>query len=79
VNRYSVYDADIRPLGFRFVEIDGSVTDRAVADTRALINDEARRAEDAAHNFAIGLKFLGFTMLRERLAALVKGARPAAA
>jgi len=79
VNRYSVYDADIRPLGFRFVEINGSVTDQAVAETRALINDEARRAEDAAHNFAIGLKYLGFTMLRERLATLLEKAQQTAA
>jgi glycosyltransferase involved in cell wall biosynthesis len=79
VNRYTVYEADIRPLGFRFVEINGSITDQAVAETRALINDEARRAEDAAHNFAIGLKYLGFTMLKERLSTLLQTARPTAA
>jgi mannosylglucosylglycerate synthase len=79
VNRYTVYDADIRPLGFRFVEINGSITDQAVAETRALINDSERRAADAAHNFGIGLKYLGFTMLQERLSTLLEAARPAAA
>ena len=34
VNRYPVYEADIRPLGFRFVEIDGVVTDEAVEAVR---------------------------------------------
>jgi glycosyltransferase involved in cell wall biosynthesis len=71
VNRYSVYDADIKPLGFRFVEIDGAVTDGAVAAVRALIHDRDRRAEDAAHNFAIGLRHLGFSMLQERLAGVI--------
>jgi glycosyltransferase involved in cell wall biosynthesis len=71
VNRYSVYKADIKPLGFRFVELDGAVTDEAVTEVRALIHDNDRRAEDAAHNFAIGRRHLSFTMLRERLAAVI--------
>ena len=34
VNRYSVYEADIGPLGFDLIEIDGEVTDEAVEATR---------------------------------------------
>ncbi|HLE58838.1 MAG TPA: glycosyltransferase family 4 protein [Candidatus Limnocylindria bacterium] len=71
VNRYTVYEADIRPLGFRFVEISGAITDRTVTEVHQLIRDEQRRADDAAHNFAIGLRHLGFAMLRERLAAVL--------
>jgi mannosylglucosylglycerate synthase len=72
VNRYSVYDADIRPLGFRFVEIQGAITDATVLDVRNLVRDEQRRADDAAHNFATGLRHLGFEMLQERLAAVLE-------
>jgi len=75
VNRYSVYEADIKPLGFRFVEVDGAITDRSVADVRELIHDKERRAEDAAHNFAIARRHLGFTMLQERLAAVIDSLR----
>jgi glycosyltransferase involved in cell wall biosynthesis len=71
VNRYSVYDADIRPLGFRFVEIEGAITDLAVREVRDLVHDEQRRAEDAAHNFATARQHLGFTMLQERLAGVL--------
>ncbi|MDP9468826.1 MAG: glycosyltransferase family 4 protein [Chloroflexota bacterium] len=71
VNRYPVYDADIRPLGFRFVEIDGAVTDTTVAGVRALIHDEGRRAADAAHNFAIARQHLSFTMLEKHLAGVI--------
>lgn len=71
VNRYSVYDADIRPLGFRFVEIDGVIRDMTVRDVRDLVHDEQRRADDAAHNYATARQHLGFTMLRERLAAVI--------
>jgi glycosyltransferase involved in cell wall biosynthesis len=71
VNRYTVYDADIRPLGFRFVEIDGAITDATVRDVRDLVHDEQRRAEDAEHNYAMARQHLGFTMLQERLAAVI--------
>lgn len=78
VNRYSVYDADIRPLGFRFVEIDGAITDRTVAEVRELIHDPQRRADDAAYNFALGRRYLGFTMLQERLASVIDSLQPKA-
>jgi glycosyltransferase involved in cell wall biosynthesis len=71
VNRYSVYDADIRPLGFRFVEIDGAITDATIAEVRQLLRDPERRAADAAHNYAIARANLGFTMLQERLDNLI--------
>jgi glycosyltransferase involved in cell wall biosynthesis len=71
VNRYSVYTSDIKPLGFRFVEIDGAITDATVTEVRDLLRDGERRASDAAHNFAIARFHLGFTMLQERLAAAI--------
>jgi glycosyltransferase involved in cell wall biosynthesis len=71
VNRYPVYEADIRPLGFRFVEIDGVVTDAAAAAVRALLADPARQAADAEHNFAIGKAHLGYDRLERGLADLL--------
>jgi glycosyltransferase involved in cell wall biosynthesis len=71
VNRYPVYDADIRPLGFRFIEIDGAITTATVASVRAALRDQDRRAEDAAHNYAVAHRHLGFTMLQQRLAEII--------
>jgi len=73
VNRYPVYEADIKPLGLRFVEIDGAVTDEAVAEVRELLASPRKRAEMARHNFAIGREHLGYDVLRRRLPALVRG------
>jgi glycosyltransferase involved in cell wall biosynthesis len=72
VNRYPVYEADIRPLGFRFVEIDGVVTDAAADAVRSLLADPARQAADAEHNFAIGQAHLGYGRLEQGLAELLK-------
>jgi glycosyltransferase involved in cell wall biosynthesis len=66
VNRYSVYAADIGPLGFDFVEIDGAVTDEAVAATRALLNDRGLRERTVRHNYALaGVHFSYETVARE--------------
>lgn len=71
VNRYPVYDADIRPLGFRFVEIQGAVTDEAVRAVRAILRDHEAQASDAEHNFAIGQKHLGYDRLESALQELI--------
>jgi mannosylglucosylglycerate synthase len=71
VNRYPVYAADIGPLGFRFIEIDGEVTDAAVERARALLADPGQRRADAAHNFTIGSRHLSYARLAEDLRRLL--------
>ena len=71
VNRYSVYEADIRPLGFRFIELSGQVTDEAVEDLRAALADPSREAADTEHNFALAREHFSYDRLRRELAALL--------
>lgn len=73
VNRYPVYDADIRPLGLRFVEIQGEITDEAVSRIRELLADPRKQAAVARHNFRIGREHLGYDVLRRRLPELLGG------
>ena len=63
VNRYPVYARDLGPAGFRFIEIDGLVTDTAVAGVADLLADPARAARDAAHNHAIARARFGLDTL----------------
>ena len=67
VNRYSVYDADIRPLGFKFVEIDGVVTPDTVREVKRILRDPARQAAIAHHNFVLGQQHLSYEVLQRRL------------
>jgi glycosyltransferase involved in cell wall biosynthesis len=71
VNRYPVYEADIRPLGLRFVELDGSVTDAAVSQVKVLVSSPSRRQAMARHNFAIARDHLSYRLLRRRLRRLI--------
>ena len=72
VNRYPVYDADIRPLGLRFIEIDGAITEDTVAEVRALLSNPRRIRENARHNFEIGREHLSYGLLRRSLAKLLR-------
>jgi mannosylglucosylglycerate synthase len=71
VNRYAVYEADIRPLGFRFVELNGKVTDEAVRQVRALLADPGLRAAEGRHNFLLGERHLSYDRLARSLAELL--------
>ncbi|MGH2445881.1 MAG: glycosyltransferase [Candidatus Limnocylindria bacterium] len=67
VNRYSVYDADIRPLGFRFIEIDGAITADTVRQVRSALANPRRQAAIARHNFEIARRHLSYDVLARRL------------
>ena len=71
VNRYSVYDADIRPLGFRFIELNGEVTDDAVDQLREALRNRPRTRADTNHNFELGVQHFGYARLRRELEALL--------
>ncbi|HVM25813.1 MAG TPA: glycosyltransferase family 4 protein [Candidatus Limnocylindrales bacterium] len=67
VNRYSVYDADIRPLGFRFIEISGVVTAETVREVKRAIADPRRQARIARRNFEVASRHLSYEVLQRRL------------
>ena len=71
VNRYSVYMSDIAPMGFRFIEIDGAITDDTVAAVREALADPARQRRIARHNFDIARRRLSYRVLRRRLRRLL--------
>jgi glycosyltransferase involved in cell wall biosynthesis len=71
VNRYSVYETDIRPLGFRFVEIQGAITDEVIEEVKVVLADPERRSADAKHNFELGRQYLSYEMLEAKLRGLL--------
>jgi len=63
VNRYPVYVADIAPLGFRFVEIDGMVSDDAVECTRRLLHGGELCSQMTETNLQIARRHLSYRAL----------------
>jgi mannosylglucosylglycerate synthase len=71
VNRYPVYVADIAPLGVRFIEIEGAITEGTVREVRSLVGNPRRLRENARHNFEVGRRKLSYTVLRRHLRKLL--------
>ncbi|HET6381652.1 MAG TPA: glycosyltransferase family 4 protein [candidate division Zixibacteria bacterium] len=71
VNRYPVYVSDIAPMGFRFIEMDGAVTDAVIAAVREALANPERQRRIARHNFEIARRRLSYTVLRRRLRRLL--------
>jgi mannosylglucosylglycerate synthase len=77
VNRYPVYDLDIRPKGFRSVEMDGFMTAAAVEATLALLDDATRIVEWTEANYQVGLRHFSHRVVRDGLRAELEAMFPA--
>jgi glycosyltransferase involved in cell wall biosynthesis len=71
VNRYPVYAADIAPLGLEFIEIDGAVTDQAVAEVQRVLASPDKQRRIAERNYEIARRRLSYKVLRRRLRRLL--------
>ena len=67
VNNYSIYEADIKPKGFKVVEFDGYISDRTLEETRYVLNNPDVTEEEAEHNFELAKRYYSYTMLEKRL------------
>ena len=71
VNRYSVYVADIAPLGFDFVEVDGWISDESVSEVRRLLDDPARCQEAVEKNYELAHQHFSYTVLAQAIEQLL--------
>jgi glycosyltransferase involved in cell wall biosynthesis len=67
VNRYPVYNSDIQPLGFQFIELDGFVDDRAVEQSIQIIKSPKDTSEMVEGNFAIAREHFSLETLKGKL------------
>jgi glycosyltransferase involved in cell wall biosynthesis len=67
VNRYPVYNADIGPLGFEFVELDGFVDDAAIQKTKELLKNPDQVQAMAQKNYAVAQEHFSLEVLQRKL------------
>jgi glycosyltransferase involved in cell wall biosynthesis len=77
VNRYTIYELDIRPKGFRCLEMDGYITESLVRETNELMEDRERSRAWADENYAIGLHHYSHQAVRDGLRAELEEMFPA--
>lgn len=71
VRRYPVYVDDIAPTGVRCIEIGDVVTDAAVDEASAWLDDPGAWDEAAGANYQAGLEHFSYRVLRDRLLPLL--------
>lgn len=71
VNRYSTYEIDIKPRGFKVVEFDGYIREATVEAARRLVADPRLALEWAATNYELARRHFSFAVLERRLDALL--------
>jgi hypothetical protein len=67
VNTYSIYIKDIQPKGFKVIEIDGYVTDKAVEQTKQVLDNPELCQEMVDHDYELAKKFFSYTVLHRIL------------
>ncbi len=71
VNTYSIYQMDIKPKGFDVIEIDGYVTDEAIRNTIAILDNPERVQAMVDRNYAIAAQCYSYRVLRRKLINLI--------
>ncbi len=67
VNRYPVYNADIRPHGFEFIELDGFVDDLSVEKSREMLKNPGSVKRSVQQNYEIAREFYSLEVLERKL------------
>ncbi|NBC48059.1 MAG: glycosyltransferase [Gammaproteobacteria bacterium] len=75
IGRYSVYQRDIEPKGFRLPVIDGVIDKSTVEQTRQILGDPEYRAALVEHNYRTASRFYSYRVLRDSLRSLINNVR----
>ena len=67
VNTYSIYLKDIQPKGFKVIEIDGYVTEKAIELTKQVLDNPELRQEMVNHDYELAKKYFSYTVLHQNL------------
>ncbi|NQU07028.1 MAG: glycosyltransferase family 4 protein [Candidatus Abyssubacteria bacterium] len=71
VNIYSVYATDIKPKGFKVIELDDYITDSSIRLTRQILANPKMAEELVEHNYDLGKRYYSYRMLRKKLSILL--------
>jgi glycosyltransferase involved in cell wall biosynthesis len=67
LNRYPVYNADIKPIGFKFVELDGFVNEKSVQETRRLMKSPEEVRKITEKNYQLAQEHFSLEVLEAKL------------
>jgi len=71
VNNYSIYAIDIKPKGFKAIELNDYVDSKAVELTKKVLETPVLAKEMVEHNYELGKRYYSYSVLRQKLKALL--------
>jgi glycosyltransferase involved in cell wall biosynthesis len=71
VNNYAIYDSDIRPKGFRTVEMDNFITSETIKQAREVLTSNDLATEMVEVNYDLANRFFSYEVLEQILATLL--------
>lgn len=71
VNNYSIYEADIKPKGFKVIEFDGFISEKTLEESRYILTHPEEAREWGKHNYELAKRYYSLTMLERRLRVLL--------
>jgi len=71
VNRYSIYEIDIKPKGFEAIEFDGFITEDSIRRTRQVLLDGEAVQKMVEKNYAIARRYYSYSILKRHLQSLI--------
>lgn len=71
VNNYAIYDSDIRPKGFKTVEMEDFINHDTVEQARRVLTDPVVTAEMVETNYELARRFFSYEVLEQKLATLM--------
>jgi len=67
VNSYSVYATDIKPKGFRAIELDDYVDSESIEFTKKVLQRPLLAKKMVEQNYELGKRYYSYSILREKL------------
>jgi len=71
VNNYSIFETDIKPKGFRTIEMEEYLQSGSLAMAREVMNNASLREEMAEINYVLATKFFSYEVLEQKLGTLL--------
>ena len=71
MSAYEIFKTDIQPKGFKVIAFTDFLTDACVAHSRAVLQDPALAGEMTEHNYELGRRYYSWSVLENRLIALL--------
>lgn len=67
INTYSIYAHDIKPKGFKMIEMDEFINDKTVNDVVEILQNKSTVKEMTEHNYNVARRYYSYANLKRKL------------